>query len=135
MLQYTIHLVYFEVVFKTWEVSLWVPWQITWFDRSPSKSARDKLRLSFLISNLCAGWKQKPFCGASELVHFCSEMVVKICRLARRASKHIVNQIASASYFSLVDVLKVMFRFTVVYVPFQALSLYCSVYYREIFKA
>lgn len=59
----------------------------------------------------------------SELVHFCSEMIVKICRLAYIESKHILHQMASVLYFSLVDVLEVIFWFTAVYVSLSKLAL------------
>lgn len=136
MLQHKIHLVYFEIFFKTREVILWVPWQIVWFDKSLKKDARDKLRFNFLISDLCSGWKQKAFCSASDSVHFCSEIIIKIRRLAHIGSMHILSQMVSLCYFSAVDVLKVFFlAYCCVCVPFQAFSSYSSVYYSKIFGA
>lgn len=70
------HQVYFEVFFITWEVSLWVLWQIMWFDRSAINGARDKQGLNFLISYLGSCFYSAPFTHASELMHCCSEMVI-----------------------------------------------------------
>lgn len=127
MLQYKIHLVYFEIFFKTWEVILWVPWQIVWFNKSLKKAVRDKQGFNFLISDLCSGWKQKAFCSASDSVHFCSEIIIKIRRLAHIGSKHILSQMASVCCFSAIDVLKVFFWFTVVYVSLSKLFLHTPV--------
>lgn len=69
-------------------------------------------------------------------MHFCSKMIVKICRLAHKESKRILSQMASVSSFSPADVLKVIFWFTAVYVSLSKLALFTPVcYYNKIFGA